>query len=48
MASMKAGSLLRALACLVLQAGVRREWSDGIASRPDDARREPLPQAGMA
>ncbi len=29
-------------------AGVRRELSDMIASRPDDARREPLPQVGMA
>jgi len=29
-------------------AGVRRELADMIASRPDDARREPLPQVGMA
>lgn len=29
-------------------AGVRRELSDMIASRPDDALREPLPQVGMA
>jgi arylsulfatase A-like enzyme len=29
-------------------AAVRRELSDMIASRPDDARREPLPQVGMA
>ena len=29
-------------------AAIRRELSDMIASRPDDAVREPLPQVGMA